>query len=73
MQTGQILESVLLATLWQQPASPLPWKQLPEMVHLDMQTLNTSHALNCLLHRHGRLLQLRYDSDLLESLHWLND
>ena len=67
MQTGQSLESVLQATLWQQPASPLPWRQLPEMLRLDMQTLSIPHALSCLLHRHVLLLQLRYDSDLLES------
>ncbi len=67
MVTGQILESVLQATLWQRPASPLPWRQRPEMLRLNMQTLNIPHALNCLLHRHGLLLQLRYGSDLLES------
>ena len=73
MQTEQSLESVLQATLWQRPASPLPWRQLPEMLRLIMQTLSIPHALNCLLHRHGLLLQLRYDSDLLESPHWLNE
>jgi len=67
MQTGQSLESVLQATLWHRPASLLPWRQLPEMLRLDTQTLNISPVLNCLLHRHGLLLQLRYDSDLLES------
>ncbi len=66
MLTGQILKSVLQATLWQRPASPLPWRQLPEMLRLNMQTLSIPHALSCLLHRHVLLLQPRYDSDLLE-------
>lgn len=66
MLTGQSLESVVPATLWQRLASPLLWRQLPEMLRLDMQTLSIPHALNCLLHRHGLLLQPRYDSGWFE-------
>lgn len=73
MQAGQSLENVLQATLWQQPASPLPWRQLPNMLRLDMQTLSIPHALNCLLRHHGLLLQLRYHSDLRKSPQYLND